>query len=95
MVDGVGLLACGAGCGTSSQSGDPTIRQPLPAFNQNDPAAAKESFEKVVKADPNNKYGWYDLGVEWMHDKLDSTSDGINRRSTDGNQLSLSALYHF
>ncbi|MEP7187184.1 MAG: hypothetical protein ABI767_15240 [Rhodanobacter sp.] len=39
--------------------------------------------------------GAYDLGVEWMHDKLDSTSDGVNRVSTDGNQVSVSALYHF
>ncbi|MEO6801062.1 MAG: hypothetical protein ABI178_14085 [Rhodanobacter sp.] len=39
--------------------------------------------------------GAYDLGVEWMHAKLDSTSDGVDRKSTDGNQLSLSALYHF
>ena len=39
--------------------------------------------------------GFYDLGIEWMHDKLDSTIDGINRRSTDGNQLSVSALYRF
>ncbi len=39
--------------------------------------------------------GAYDLGVEWMHDKLDSTSDGMNRLSTEGNQISVSALYHF
>jgi hypothetical protein len=39
--------------------------------------------------------GAYDLGVEWIHDKLDSTSDGINRLSTNGNQVSVSALYHF
>lgn len=39
--------------------------------------------------------GAYDLGLEWMHDQLDSTSNGVNRTTTDGNQLSLSALYHF
>lgn len=39
--------------------------------------------------------GAYDLGIEWLHDKLDSTSNGINRKSTDGNQLSVSALYRF
>ncbi len=39
--------------------------------------------------------GAYDLGIEWMHDKLDSTSNGVDRKSTDGNQLSVSALYHF
>ena len=39
--------------------------------------------------------GSYDLGVEWMHDKLDSTSNGVNRKTTSGNQVSVSALYHF
>lgn len=39
--------------------------------------------------------GAYDLSAEWMHDKLDSTSNGVNRRTTTGNQVSLNALYHF
>ncbi len=39
--------------------------------------------------------GAYELGVEWMYDKLTSTSDGTDRTTTAGNQLSLSALYHF
>lgn len=39
--------------------------------------------------------GDYDLGIEWMYDKLDSTSNGVDRETTSGNQLSLSALYHF
>jgi len=39
--------------------------------------------------------GAYELGVEWMYDKLDSTADGTNRITTSGNQLSLNALYHF
>lgn len=39
--------------------------------------------------------GAYELGVEWMYDKLDSTSNGIERKTTSGNQLSLNALYHF
>ncbi len=39
--------------------------------------------------------GPYDLSMEVMHDKLDSTSDGVNRRTTSGNQVSLNALYHF
>jgi hypothetical protein len=39
--------------------------------------------------------GSYDLSAEWMHDKLDSTSNGVNRKTTTGNQVSLNALYHF
>ena len=39
--------------------------------------------------------GSYDLSVEWMHDKLDSTSNGADRKTTSGNQVSLNALYRF
>jgi hypothetical protein len=39
--------------------------------------------------------GAYDLGVEWIYDKLDSTPDGVTTKKTNGNQVSLSALYHF
>jgi hypothetical protein len=39
--------------------------------------------------------GSYDLSVEVMHDKLRSTSDGVDRKTTSGNQVSLNALYHF
>lgn len=39
--------------------------------------------------------GSYALGVELLHDKLDSTTDGSDRKTTTGNQLSLNALYHF
>jgi hypothetical protein len=39
--------------------------------------------------------GAYDLSAEWVHDKLDSTSDGVDRRTTSGNQLSFNALYRF
>jgi len=39
--------------------------------------------------------GAYDLSAEWVHDKLDSTSDGVDRRTTTGNQLSFNALYRF
>ncbi len=39
--------------------------------------------------------GAYELGLEWMYDQLDSTSNGDNRKTTDGHQVSVSALYHF
>ncbi|GAP65700.1 hypothetical protein MBSD_n0991 [Mizugakiibacter sediminis] len=39
--------------------------------------------------------GAYELGVEWVYDKLDSTRDGVTTTKTDGNQFSLSAMYHF
>lgn len=39
--------------------------------------------------------GSYELGMEWLHDRLDSTSNGVDRKSTSGNQISLNALYRF
>ncbi len=39
--------------------------------------------------------GSYELSMEWLHDKLDSTSNGINRKTTTGNQVSLNGLYRF
>ncbi|WP_426661871.1 hypothetical protein [Rhodanobacter aciditrophus] len=39
--------------------------------------------------------GSYELGVEWLYGWLDSTTDGTNTRTTSGNQVSVSALYHF
>ena len=39
--------------------------------------------------------GAYELGVEWIYDKLDTTSNGVDRKTTSGNQLNVSALYHF
>jgi outer membrane murein-binding lipoprotein Lpp len=39
--------------------------------------------------------GAYELGVEWLYGKLDSTTNGNNRIMTEGNQVSVSALYHF
>jgi hypothetical protein len=39
--------------------------------------------------------GSYELGMEWLHDKLDSTSNGTDHKTTSGNQVSLNALYRF
>lgn len=40
-------------------------------------------------------YGPYGFGLEWMHAILDSTTTGATITSTGGNQLSVSAIYHF
>ncbi|WP_437343429.1 hypothetical protein [Rhodanobacter geophilus] len=39
--------------------------------------------------------GNYELGLEWLYGWLDSTSNGTNTRTSSGNQVSVSALYHF
>jgi hypothetical protein len=39
--------------------------------------------------------GAYQLGLEWMHDKLDSLDGPDGTKTTSGNQLSISALYSF
>jgi len=43
----------------------------------------------------NYSSGAYALGIEYMYDKLDYTTDGVIQKRTNGNQLSLSALYKF
>lgn len=39
--------------------------------------------------------GNYELGFEWMYGWLDTTTNGTNTKTTSGNQVSVSALYHF
>lgn len=39
--------------------------------------------------------GAYELGIEWMHDTLESLAGSNATKTTSGNQLSLSAMYHF
>jgi hypothetical protein len=38
--------------------------------------------------------GAYDFGLEWIYDKLDTT-DGLTTSTTSGNEVNVSALYHF
>ncbi|MFD4144669.1 tetratricopeptide repeat protein [Streptomyces sp. NPDC058572] len=40
-------------------------------MNRNDLAGAKTTFKKVLKADPGNKYAWYNLGVmaHWSNEQ--------------------------
>ena len=39
--------------------------------------------------------GPYALGLEWLRDTLDTTTDGSDRTRTSGNQVSVSAMYKF
>lgn len=39
--------------------------------------------------------GPYKFGIEAMHDKLDTTSDGVTTKTISGNQVSVSAQYSF
>ena len=39
--------------------------------------------------------GNYELGLEWLYGWLDSTTNGTSTKTTSGNQVSLSAMYHF
>ena len=41
------------------------------------------------------KTGPYNLGLELMHSEIRSTKDGVDRLTTSGNQLSVSARYNF
>ena len=39
--------------------------------------------------------GNYELGLEWLYGWIDSTTNGTNTKTSSGNQVSVSALYHF
>jgi len=39
--------------------------------------------------------GDYSFALEWIHAILDSTSNGVNRKQTSGNQVNVSAFYKF
>ncbi len=50
---------------------------------------------REVAVSLNYTSGAYGFGLQWMNDKLKSTTNGIDRQTTTGNQLSLSGIYHF
>ncbi|TAL82381.1 MAG: hypothetical protein EPN74_17475 [Rhodanobacter sp.] len=50
---------------------------------------------REVAVSLNYTAGAYGFGLQWMNDKLKSTTNGIDRQTTTGNQLSLSGIYHF
>ncbi len=39
--------------------------------------------------------GPFGFGLQFLNDKLKSTTNGVDRQTTTGNQLSLSGIYHF
>ena len=61
---GVLVVAMGA-CGSSSKgsSGPATISSALALYYAGETSKATTQFHDIVKADPTNKFGWYNLGV--------------------------------
>jgi tetratricopeptide (TPR) repeat protein len=58
------LIAAMAACSTSSKSAAPvSVNQALQDYLNGNVSLAKSEFQAIVKADPTNKYGWYNLGV--------------------------------
>ena len=56
------LAACSTGNGGTA-SGTATLQQALNDYTAGNVTLAKSEFQTVVKNDPNDKYGWYNLGV--------------------------------
>jgi len=54
-----------AACSTSSSPVDPNVSlsKALADYFAGNVSLAKSEFQAIVKADPTNKYAWYDLGV--------------------------------
>jgi tetratricopeptide (TPR) repeat protein len=61
VVAGLGLGAVTT-TGKDSSAGTPSSLQPIYGGHES-PARLRAQFEQVVKHDPGNMYGWYNLGV--------------------------------
>lgn len=51
--------------------------------------------DRQVAANVQYTVGDYAFALEWIHAVLNSTSNGVNRVSTSGNQINMSAYYKF
>jgi Flp pilus assembly protein TadD len=72
------LAALAGACSSSSHPAAPNLTQPCPALGgHQDLAAAKRQCGGLVKEDPRNKLGWYNLGViaEATHDTNTASTD--------------------
>jgi len=65
VVLAVVLAVALAACSTSSSGVDPNVSlsKALADYFAGNVSLAKSEFQAIVKADPTNKYAWYDLGV--------------------------------
>jgi len=72
------LTALAGACTSSSHSAAPTLPNSFPALGGNqDLTAAKKQYSALVKEDPSNKFGWYNLGViaDNAHDTNTASTD--------------------
>ena len=83
------LLAVLAGaCGSSGHSAAPSLTLPITPRGQDtarNMADAKKQFGALVKEDPKNKFGWYNLGViaEYEHDTTAAAADDLEAIAID------------
>src|SRR5690242_5355053 len=61
------MSACGSSSkpsqGSSSQQAAVLLSKALSDYFSGNVEVAKSEFQQVVDLDPNNKYGWYNIGV--------------------------------
>ena len=104
----VKTLACGlamgmsvaalAACSTSNGSKVPanvTLQKALDDYRAGNTTLAKAEFEQVVKTDPTNKYGWYNLGVLAQDAGDKSTAATDYQKSLKLDSKFESALYNY
>jgi tetratricopeptide (TPR) repeat protein len=84
----IGVLAVAmAACGSSSKggSGPVTISQALADYYAGNTSKATSEFRDIVKADPTNKFGWYNLGViaQYAGNSKEAASDYLKVLAID------------
>jgi tetratricopeptide (TPR) repeat protein len=83
--------ACGAGSHPAPVDLAQTGGSP---YGEVDTAKAKQQFEQLVKDDPRNKYGWYNLGVLAQYEGKTREATANYRKTIDLDANFEGALYN-
>jgi Tfp pilus assembly protein PilF len=92
LVIGATAGACGSsskgdGAQGSSTQAATLLSKALSDYFSGNVEVAKSEFQQVVDLDPNNKYGWYNLGViaQYANDKKGAEADYKKALALDAN----------
>ena len=79
---------------TATSTTVPTLAKALSDYNKGDTPLAKADFQALVKAHPNTKYAWYDLGVIAQQSGINKEAEGDYSKAIAVDPTFESALYN-
>ena len=92
----IGVLALSlAACSSGKAKVVGTLDQGLADYRAGNIALAKSEFEQLVKNDPNNKFGWYNLGVLAQYAGNSSEASADYQKALTIDPSFESALYNY